>query len=520
MSLFFYILLGLGILALLWLLQQRLSFFIQNGWERFNYPFFQTGSEGLILSEAAIIRGGGSIYVPFQAGSFISAPYPPLYYYLIAAWPGNPANLFETGRVISVMAAALSAILITAIILTAARPASKREWFWPGLVAAICGLTFLTLPAVTVWAVRVRADMLMTALQLAGLALVALGTRRQKNWLIWLALLPFVLALFTKQTALAAPLAATIYLAFWYGRRWRQWLAWLTGLTLSTGLPFLLINFATGTELYRRLFKYHSLPWLSNNFWTYSNLFLSENAALLVMGTVLVIVTVGLSWSKWRETTESFSKWERVIEAGRAVPLVIWFCLAGLVSLLSLGVAGADHNHFLPVEAGGCLVAGWLGVRWLEMDRFRWLSLAALAGLGLQLAVSSVPVNRYEIEFRNHDQVYQAQLARIIKYAAARPGPLLSSEAGFLVLTGKTNPASDYYNDLFTLAALDRQGLYSEAGLLDRINHKDFGVILAEGDLFNQAGRADVWTPALVEALRRNYYLKFRDIWYTYEPLN
>jgi hypothetical protein len=43
--------------------------------------------------------------------------------------------------------------------------------------------------------------------------------------------------------------------------------------------------------------------------------------------------------------------------------------------------------------------------------------------------------------------------------------------------------------------------------------------VLAEGNLFNGEARPDVWTPQLVEALKANYFLKFTDVWYTYEPL-
>ena len=517
----FYGLLAILSLVALFTLKTRLDFFFAQVGQRLAYPYFQTGSEGLILSEAAIIHAGGSIYMPFQAGTFISAPYPPFYYYLLSwLWPSNPSNLFETGRWISLLSALLTALLIAGIALLSHTTAfTRRNWPLPALLALISGAAFLSLPAVTVWAVRVRADMLMTALQLAGLFLVALGVRTRREAWLWLALLPFSLALFTKQTALAAPLASVAYLGFWYGRRWQKWVSWVIGLVASVAVPFLIINLASGNEFYRRIFKYHSLPWQFNNFTNYLSLFISENAGLLILGASLLLLSLGVIWQTFR-TSKGQKWWERGLAAGQAVPLVVWFWLAGLVSLVSLGVAGADHNHFLPIEAADSVVAGTLALRLWTWGKGRWLTLLALAGLSVQFIFFSVPAARYEIEFRYRDVSYQAQLGHIIDYLKTEPGPILSSEAGFFVLTGKNDPTNDYYNDLFTMAALDRQGLYSEDGLLDRIRRKEFSAVVAEGDLFNAEGRPDVWTPQIVQALQENYYLKFKDIWCIYEPKN
>ncbi|HEX2914525.1 MAG TPA: hypothetical protein VH186_27235 [Chloroflexia bacterium] len=510
-----------GLVALAFPLLARLGFFGQSVGQRLSYPYFQGGSEGLILSEAAIIHAGGSIYVPFRADQFISAPYPPLYYYLLAwFWPaGANPNLFLPGRIISLASALACALLIAALVLLGApRPARKGRWLRPGqaVMAGLAGLLFLTLPAVTVWAARVRADMLMTAWQMAGLVVVALAVRLRKPWVALLAIVPFGLALFTKQTALAGPAAASLYLALHYGRRWKVSLLWLGGLVVALGGVFLGLNLATGGELYRRLFKYHSLPWQRENFDTYFTLFYQENFGLLLLGVGLFLLALAGVFAALRGegTGRRLDKW---LQAGQAVPLELWYLLGSLVLLLGLGVAGADHNHFLPAEAATCAAAGASGVRLLALRR-TWLALLALAGLWVQAAFFSVPASRYEIEFRTRDADYQRQLSRIIAYAASKPGPILSSEAGFYVLAGKATPTVNYYNDLFTLAALDKQGLYSEAGLLDRIRHKEFSLILAEGDLFSGQVRSDVWTPELVAALKENYTRKFTDIWNSYEP--
>jgi len=519
---------ALLLLVMVWPLVARLDYYGAQLGRRLAYPFFQGSSEGLILSEVSLIRQGGSIYVPFRGDLFISAPYPPLYYYL-TAWlsglVGAAETNFTVARGISLVSAWVGGLLIAWQVFFFRPPDQDGNLSRPllalkGGVAVLAGLTFVTLPAVLVWSARVRADMLMTALQLAGLTLVAEGANRRRFGLVLAATVPFTLALYTKQTALAGPAAALVFLAFVYGRNWRKTALWLVAQVLVAGLPFLVLNFTTGGELFRRLFKYHNLPWLLDNFQNYAGLFGQENLGLLILGAVLTglaLVNIIIRLRSGKEGIKNF-RLDPLLEAGRQVPLAVWYLGGSLALLVGLGVAGADHNHFLPAEAATCLAAGICLVWLFEAGRWRWLSLAGLVVLALQLAFWSVPDRRYEIELRTRDADYQRQLGKIVAYAASKPGPILTSEAGFFVLTGKNPQDGPYYNDLFTLAALDKQGLYSEAGLLDAVRRKQFSVVLAEGDLFNSAARPDVWTPALVEALKENYLLKFTDVWYTYEP--
>lgn len=515
--------------AAAWALLARLNFYGGQLGRRLTYPFFQGSSEGLILSEVGLIRAGGSIYRPFQADLFISAPYPPFYYYL-TAWLSGLFNASDTtflpGRLISLVSAAVSGLLIAWQVFIfrppgQSSPLSRSHLILKGLLGSLAGLVFVTLPAVMVWSVRVRADMLMTALQLAGLTLVAEGVRRQRHGLALASVLPFTLALYTKQTALAGPVAAFIFLAFCYGRDWRKTLNWLALQALVPGGLLVLLNITTGGELFRRLFKYHNLPWLSSNFETYVQLFWQENLGLLILGAgLLLLIMVKLAVQlRTMPPADKPNRLETFVEIGRQIPLAVWYLAGSLALLGGLGVAGADHNHFLPAEAATCLSGGVCVVWLLYTGRWRWLALAGLAVFWLQLAVFSVPASRYEIELRTRDADYQRQLARIVSYAESKPGPILTSEAGFFVLAHKTPQDGPYYNDLFTLAALDKQGLYSEAGLLESIRHKQFALVLAEGDLFNGQARPDVWTPQLVEALKANYFRKFTDVWYTYEPL-
>jgi hypothetical protein len=471
----FTLLAGLLLAAAAWALLARLDFYGGQLGRRLTYPFFQGSSEGLILSEVGLIRAGGSIYSPFRGDLFISAPYPPLYYYL-TAWLSDlfnaPGSSFLPGRLISLVAGGLSGLLIAWQVFFFRPPGQpvplrRAQLILQGLIGGLAGLVFVTLPAVMVWSARVRADMLMTALQLAGLTLVAEGVRRQRHSLALASVLPFTLALYTKQTALAGPAAAFIFLGFYYGRDWRKNFNWVALQVLVPGGLQALLKIKNGGELFRRLFKYHNLPWLSSNFETYAQLFWQENLGLLILGAGLLLLVVAKIVVQLREgpPLDKPDRLGTLLGIGRQIPLTAWYLAGSLALLWGLGVAGADHNHFLPAEAATCLSGGICVVWLLYTGRWRWLALAGMAVFWLQLAVFSVPASRYEIELRPREADYQRQLARIVSYAESKPGPILTSEAGFFVLAHKTPQDGPYYNDLFTLGALDKQGLYSEAGL-------------------------------------------------------
>jgi hypothetical protein len=519
LALLYWLVIGAALVVLGVALLARLDFLAQQAGKWLNFPYFQPGSEGLILNEVSIIRSGQSIYVPLHSEQFISAPYPPLYYYLLNwLWPAEtPYSAgFTTGRWISLISAFATALFITLLVSIEFRKVKSR---WPGLLPGIIGgvagsLLFLSLPAVGVWAVRVRADMLMTALGLAALVMVGLNPR---SWPAFVGIGLLVLAFYTKQTALAAPAACLVYIIFQNWPDWKRILLWVSGFAVLLGGSFVVLNIITGLELYRRLFKYHNLPWLAENFQNYWGLFVGETLPLILLVAVLIIITTVVALAKW-----GGGFFTSLMKVGKEVPLVLWYILFSLPLLLGMGVAGADHNHFLPADAALCAGAGLLLSHLLtyENARFRlkwavrWLTLPVIALLVWQAVVFSVPAQRYEIELRQRPDDTKA-LGKIIDNAAAHPSPsILTSEAGFFVTTGKPTT----YNDLFTLAALKEQGLYDNSRLLQRVRNREFGLILAKDNFFTSDVRVDVWTPELVEAIRANYVLKFRDIWFTYEP--
>ncbi|HYO50383.1 MAG TPA: hypothetical protein VEW94_11090, partial [Chloroflexia bacterium] len=269
-----------GIVVCIGALLGPLTRFVDTSSAWLDYPYPRPGSEGLILYESLLVKRGGDPYIPITPERFISGPYPPIYYWLAAAtlpqnlpdWsdPDKVTSVFQPGRTISLLAALLAAVLLLVLVVADGGYAAKgrRAILVAGASGALGGMLFLSLPQVLVWATRFRGDMLMLALTAAGLVCVALGARGQGPgvrdegsglhqalgdnsgkatsarasgpwsltpgpWLLFGACL-FALAFYTKQTALAGPGAAALYLLL---RDWRMGLRWCGVMALAVVVP-------------------------------------------------------------------------------------------------------------------------------------------------------------------------------------------------------------------------------------------------------------------------------------------
>src|SRR5687768_14918066 len=227
------------------------------------------------------MKHGGDIYAPITPERFISGPYPPIYYWL-TAWllpeslpdfssPSTVSSIFTPGRTLSLIAALVVAALVPLLVIFDGRYPfggpypfeshyHRRRTLWLAATGGLVGsLTFVTLPQTVVWATRFRGDILMLSFPVAGLVCVAAGGqkalgRRKKAEdgshlrvssvlsaqyaVLFLGALFFALAFYTKQTAIAGPLAAAAYLLV---RDWRLGLKWCGVMLAAVGVPFIFL---------------------------------------------------------------------------------------------------------------------------------------------------------------------------------------------------------------------------------------------------------------------------------------
>jgi hypothetical protein len=515
-----------------------------------DYPYPRAGSEGLILYESLIVKHGGDLYGPITSERFISGPYPPVYYWLAAAvlpselpdfsaqekvWP-----VFLPGRIISLLAALLTAALIPFIVLTEGRYTHKSKQIrWLAAAGgAIGGALFLTLPQVTVWATRFRGDMLMLALTAAGLACVAWGSSylrgpefgaaqepttsdegrknnskfRIQNSKLLIAALFFALAFYTKQTAIAGPVAAGLYLLL---RDWRSGLKWCGVMAALVLVPFAILEVVTGHWFYLKMVDYHSLPLSRSTLTRLLQFAFLEDQWPIILPAVCYVLYGLAEW--WRARRRG---------VGSSVPMLIpLFVLVSLAMLPTAAVVGADHNHLLVPGLAICLGVGALAAHlltnaewgmWNAVLRFRWIAaLSTLVLLATYALFTSAPSSWYNADLTLPPPEVQEQMRAIINNARQNPGPLLfSDDPGIVALAGKETP----FDDPFTMTALAGKGRWDESAFHDMLRGGKFGLLVLSCNVPEapERCRSDVFSPGLMDAVSAGYELQYRDVLFTY----
>ncbi|MDQ6694809.1 MAG: hypothetical protein M3014_10400 [Chloroflexota bacterium] len=493
------------------------------------YPFPRPGSEGLILYESLLVKHGGSPYAPITPQQFISGPYPPVYYWLAAATlpdrlpdfsqVGHISSLFMAGRLISLMAAFIAAVLMVplAIFEGGYNRLGRRASLIAGLGGLFAGGLFLTLPEVTVWATRFRGDMLMIALTAAGLTCTAIATRgaEQARW-AWLiaAAAFFTLAFFTKQTALAGPIAAGVYLLL---REPRVGLKWVGLMGLFVLLPFGALDLLTGQWFYLKMVTYHSLPLRSLTLWRLLQFGLWEDQWPLVVAS-LSFAIVRLSFLA-KAAKERSPGWQK-----RTTTLAPIFLLATIATLPTGAIVGADHNHLLMSGlALGFVMASLLARLLVELGQRvidRWFFIAAPAAaalVALYLLVTAQPSSFYNPDLQMPRPEVAEQLRKIVLNISLNPGKLFfADDPGLLALAGKETP----YDDPFTMTALAQEGRWDEQTYRDMLRQGSFSLLVLSCAVYETPThcRADVFTPGVLDAIRSGYKLLYEDVLITYKP--
>lgn len=490
--------LTLAALPLLWKALARLAALL-------GYPYPHDGLEGTLLHEARLLRAGEPLYQPLEQLRFVSAPYPPLHPLLLAlADRFAGPHVFWSGRLISLIATLCIAALI---VLTARR--AGGAWLG-GLIGAAL---LLSAPPVLLWATRIKPDMLALLLTALGLYLATRAIddpRRSIAWRWPVVAGCFVLAFFTKQTAIAAPLACGLALliadvraferatppslrarAGYVGRlpiRRRTLVFGLTYAALALGI-WALLDGVTGFQYSAHVWGLHRSEWRS---------------------TALLLKFVELLAPYWPAVLLAAALVARALRTGRAL-VPACYALVAPLTLLGASETGANHNHLLETLLALALLAG-CAAGWMAelLDRRSLAALLLLGLLGGQIALAYQPQQWYLGELAPDDPP-----ARYLTYLRAVPGEVLADDVGLLFAAGR--PLR--YDDPSTMGPAARSGVWDQSGLLREIAERRFSAILLplniERETSDPSGR---WTDEMLAAIRAHYRLEFRDTIFTYVP--
>jgi Gpi18-like mannosyltransferase len=193
------------------------------------------------------------------------------------------------------------------------------------------------------WAVIPGADSLALLFTLVGVYLVSC---KKILWSVPL----FVLAIYTKQDYIVAPLAVGLYL-LWKDRK--LVLPFVLSLIVLVLVPFFVINYYTHGQFYQHIlvFPTQSTEGVGMQWGTI------PNSILHMVGWNLVPILLG------------FTGWIYVIWKRMYPILIVWFLVAFVVMTVLIGKPGSGYNYGLELVSVSC-VLGCLFVK--EMLSREW----------------------------------------------------------------------------------------------------------------------------------------------------
>jgi 4-amino-4-deoxy-L-arabinose transferase-like glycosyltransferase len=484
-----------GVTLALGLLAGNLVKLAATAWFGIHYRYELDYGEGIVWQQMLnMVNGHG--YAPLGVFPAIVYHYPPVYHLTVHA----VSELFGSdplaaGRAVSLTATLISLLLVGRLafaMIPSSRPLPVRV-----ASAVLAGGVLAASPIIITWAGYMRVDMLAAALSLAGLALT-LNAANQRGPLVAAAVC-FVLAIYTKQTSVAAPAAA--FVALWLTRPRAAWLLFvlcaMMGLSALAGL-----SLASQGGFLRHILLYNI------------NRFDPERAFLLplvvlpqIIWIAIAVVGAGSTWQRLRPMAIADLRGKlRANDDAFAGFLMLVFLLIKTAMIPSVLKSGASDNYFIDWL---CAVAAFTGVgarpvldAALTSRRWPTAFLVAMITIGLPLQTY-----RSLTASTGHAQLLAQAPSRaeLVERIAREPKPVLSDDMVLLHRAGRAvlwEPA--------ITAELSHTGLYDEAAFVSLVRQRRFGFFITFGDRGNGLYE-ERYNPATADAIdevypRREHY--------------
>jgi hypothetical protein len=413
-----------------------------------------------VLNNAYRLSRGEPLYHGVTTPPWVVSPYTPLYHALLAAALRITPLGYRPARLLSLLA---SLALAAALALLAHRWRGRaREGLW-----ASCLL--LILPAVLYNFARPHPQMLAVALSVWSFALF-----ESRNRVLAAVLSPLlaVLAVYTKQTQLALPLA----LGLWLLAKDRPRLVAYAATVALLGLaPVPWLQAWTGGAFLDSVVGMNFLPYHAG-----------QIAPVLIhhAGPFFAFLWLALSRLATR------------LRAGAWEPIDCYLLVVVLVTVPSLGRAGASGQWVVELLIVGALFLLRTGGLLFPPGHRR----LAIAQLAFVLAYGPAFVLLEEGPW-DRDSIRAAPAIRAILETA--PGPVISQQGSFSLFT-----RGEIHIQLFHFASLAQMGRWDQGPLLREVEEQRVAWVVTESPLEEPLTDDDArerFTPELWGALGRNY---------------
>ncbi len=440
------------------------------------YPYQLDYGEGIVLWFARELARGQSIYL-LPGFPYASSNYPPIAMLLSAALMPLLGDGYAAGRLLNFASALIVAALVYRLVMTETK--DRRA-------GALAALFFIGSPYIYHWVPLFRADLIGLAFAFGGVYCVWKWQAKVKGGrtvvpftfhpslrLLSLAVLLFLLALYTKQTLFAAPLAA--FLAI-FARNRRAAIIFALALGAVGGGAYLALDAATGGGF--------TFGLITSN----ATVFLPEQLAALLWNfvTTFPILLLLAAWA-----------WIARVRA-RQVGVLEWYALISIAALVLAGRVGAWENYFFEAIAAACVFMGFQIPKFAIYNPKRTFGLQSALPLLLfaQLALMWHDP-RVAADLVAQDLPANQQLAALL---ARTPGVVISEDMGALVTSGK---AVAYYT--FQYSSLARSGKWDQSWELNGLRGGAFPLVILERGTREDVDHYRRFTREFVSALDEFY---------------
>jgi hypothetical protein len=417
-------------------------------------------SDPEILNLAWRLAKGSSIYHGIDTPPFSFAPYPPLYFAATAALLKFTGLSYLPAKLLSFLAAlAIGWALIRL----------SREWNHTAKGGLWAAFFLFLIPAFLYNSIRCQVQMVALAFSLWSFIFFLCN-----RWKDTLVISPIfaILAIYTKQTQIALPLAMIAYLAF----RNRRWLfPYLSVLAVGGLIPFLWLQKATHGCFYINIVR---LAKLGYNAWDIAPVFISHAGPMVIF----IGIAAALLWQRFRN-----GKWE---------PIDCYLACVFLITLFTLGRVGAHGQYVLELLVVTLLFL----VRTANLPAIP--GRAALVSLQILILMIYAPLFVI-IEEGLWDMEANRAAAPIYQWIQNQSGLVLSQQNSFPLFS-----RGEIYIQLFHFTALSRAGLWDQSNLLREIDKRTFCCVITEFPIEEvaQSNNAEErFTPEMLKALQKNY---------------
>lgn len=473
------------------------------------FPLALDDGEGHVLNMAILISKGTLPYLPISEPPYIVTNYPPFFPALSSLFLKFSGNINLTpdisvfsGLIVTRLISIIAGFGIVYLIYKCSlRLKVERE------SAFIVALLFLAMPVVYFWFAIGKPDMFAIFLGLLGLYMAIANLERGKS--LYLSLIPFVLAIFTKQNEIAPFAAVVVFLMF---RRDRRWLWLLISYFVSIAVITVILQLVTHGEFLKHIIAY-----------TKTEFYLERLIATwkFFAGYFLIPLAITLTVTVTAFIKRNFN------------PAHLYFIFSLLVSLTS-GKVGSDMNYFIESIIAGHIVLGFALGDWFRARETSQNS----NGINLRLIASVlVLIVALDYSFVHDKRIFSYTPTRndyisgsvIINEIKNASGMILSEDEGFAAVSGKEvmlNP--------FIMSELAKEGIWDQTDFVNMIKEKKFDLIVLRFEITDLnhpdkpmvGGYAgwDRWTVEMEDAIRENYsryaQIPMRRMWFLYHPID